>query len=71
MPFFRGSYVLFIPVQKSRTNFRQKSVFDGIEKDGNGIKTVPQRIKADSPDKEMTVPDFFTPIKDSKKTAPD
>ena len=61
MRYFVG---VIIPVQKSRTNFRQKSVFDGIEKDGDGIKTVLPRIKADSPDKKMTVPDFFTPISD-------
>lgn len=35
------------------------------------MKTVPNGINADSPDAKQTVPDFFVPTSNSKKTSPD
>ena len=60
-----------IPVQKSRTNFRQFSPFDGIKIDTDRIRADNNGIKTDSPDKKQTVPDFFTPFANLKLTVPD
>ena len=60
-----------IPVQKSRTNFSQFYIFYGIENDRNRIPADTNRIKSDSPDAKQTVPDYFAPVSDSKKTIPD
>ena len=52
-----------VPVQKSRTFFRQKSVFDGEKEDSIGNSTDLTGNDIDSPEQKKTVPDFFTPFR--------
>ena len=50
-----------VPVQMSRTFFRQKSVIDGKREDGDGNSTDPTGKNIDSPEQKKTVPDYFMP----------
>jgi len=51
----------FVPVQMSRTFFRQKSVLEGKREDRGGNSTGPTGKDIDSPEQKRTVPDFFMP----------
>ena len=62
---------MYVPVQKSRTFFRQNSMFDGKGKDWIGNNAVLAGIYIDSPEQKKTVPDFFVPsqtIKSQRQT---
>ena len=50
-----------VPVQMSRTFFRQKSVLEGKREDRGGNSTGPTGKDIDSPEQKKTVPDFFMP----------
>ena len=62
-------------VESSTGNFEKRANLGegtyGIENDRNRIPADTNRIKSDSPDAKQTVPDYFAPVSDSKKTIPD
>ena len=50
-----------VPVQMSRTFFRQKSVLDGKREDSDGNSIDPTGKDIDSPEQKKTVPYYFMP----------